>query len=168
MKTLMILLGFICAAVLPSTAQTSGNSSLSDLPKVMPAAAQMRFVADGGMVQQFTRITVSGNNLLVEQLTPKDRSPKKRSAKISDEDANTLYRAFAANKFDFMEINANTRTVYDAPRQSVSISTGNTAYEVSSGAGSPLKGANLKSYENIKNAFDKLQVAYKNKMKRVK
>ena len=168
MKKLIILIGFIFAAALSTTAQISGGTLSPALPEIMPSVSEMQFAAGGGMVRRHTHITVSGNTLLIEQLNPGDRAPKEWSAKISNEDKKTLYRAFAENKFDFSGVAAKARTVYDAPTQSVSISVPGTAYHVANGAGSPLEGANLESYEKIIDAFKRLQAVYKNKMVRTK
>ena len=166
---IIILLGLVFAAALSALAQSSGDSPPTfDLPPVMPAETEMRYGEGGGMTRYFMHVTVSGNRLSIERLTPKDRSPKRWSAQISDEDKNALYRAFAAAEFDFLEIDANKATVYDAPSQLIFISAGGKSYEISSGAGSPLAGTNLKSYESISQAFEKLRAAYKNKMKRAK
>ena len=164
MKKLIILLGFIFAAALPVLPQTSG------LPKTMPAGTEMRYNFGGGMSGFADHITVSGNRLLIVKETAKSRKVKKESwaAMISDEDQNRLYQVFVANKFDLMEIAGKEIRVYDAPSQSVFISAESNSYNVSKGAGSPLAGANLKSFENIKDAFEKLQADYKDKLKQVK
>ena len=163
MKILIILFGFIFITASSITAQ-----SITALPEKAPAAAEMRLWAGSGMQGYLRHVTISGNLLLVEERTSKKPRLKKKSATISEEDKMILYRAFVANKFDLTEIAANKITVYDAPSRSIFISADRASYDISNGANSPLAGANLKSFENIVAAFEKIVAAYQGQMKTVK
>ena len=163
MKTLITLIGFIFAAASPLMAQR-----LTVLPEKAPAAAEMRLWAGSGMQGYLRHVTISGNLLLVEERTSRKTRMKKKSATISEEDRMILYQTFVANKFDLTEIAANEITVYDAPAQSIFISAERESYDILNGAGSPLAGANLKSFKNIEAAFEKIVAAYQGQMKTVK
>lgn len=184
MKINTILLGIILLIVSPLLIFGCGNNSRNssspknaekingkddlptiELPSEMPADTQMRYSENGGMSPAYRNVKVFGNQLFIEEVTIKVREKQMWSAEISDADQNELYQYFVANKFNLIKKDERGEIVYDAGSRGISIQFDKKIYGVQSGDNFPLSGENSTRWSNVRAAFEKLEVKYKEKLK---
>lgn len=135
----------------------------TQLPKQMPENVSFSLYQGGGKTRAYKKIRIEEGVLEMEELIGNQGEPQKRSANISEQDLADLYRVFVKNKFDQIKNDERKSIVYDAGSETISISIQKLkSFNVISGKNSPLSGENLRRYQAVKQAFEKLIEKSKN------
>jgi hypothetical protein len=145
MLPIIVILGFF----------SEGCLAQSKLPPKMPEKVSFSLYEGGGMARSYKRIRIEEGNLEFEELI--DNQIQKWKAKVSEKDVESLYQTFVKNSFDLIRNDVRKEIVYDAGSETISLSIGiGKSYNVTYGKNSPLSGKNLRRFEAVSKAIDKI------------
>ena len=142
------------------TISTLPGGAASDLPKDLPAQAEIHYNSQGGMVPTSYRIDIVGAKMTVtsRQPTPGENQSVEEST-ITEAERQELYRSFVENHFESLKPNENLM-VADGRSRSIELKFGDKRFFVINGDGYSPPDGHLARFLNIEAAFKKLTAAH--------